>query len=259
MTPRLRFHVAMFLIALAMAATQLHAQIGPGARMRRSLEQPPDQANQTPSPEPMPVPTNYPAGTMSGVLYKPSPSVPMPPTQQPTQQTSGPLPHSLLDEPAAPAQIELSADSLTINAANASLSEVLRKVAADSGMQVEGNTRDERVFGVYGPGKPEDVLSALLYDSGYNMIMVGSTADGAPRKLVLSSRTAASPVQTTFAARSNEEDEEESPMEPPQQPSPVPMMQTTPGIPGQPRTPQQMLEELQRMRQGQQAPEAPQN
>ena len=95
----------------------------------------------------------------------------------------------MLDEPAAPAQIQLAGDQLSIHANNASLSEVIRQVAGQTGMQVEGNSRDQRVFGAYGPGSPPEVLSALLYDSGYNVVMVGSTADGAPRRLVLSART----------------------------------------------------------------------
>jgi len=173
----------------------------------------------------------------------------------------GNVPRSLLDEPASPAQISISGNQLLINANNASLTAVLHQVATSTGMQVEGNTRDERVFGSYGPANPEEVLSALLYDSGYNMIMVGSTADGAPRRLELSTRTSGGTAQVaTAAVRNNEEEEEEAPAEPP--PQLGPSMQTAapgmpPGQPGQPRTPQQMLEELQRMHQGQQPQEIP--
>jgi hypothetical protein len=171
------------------------------------------------------------------------------------------VPRSLLDEPASPAQINISGNRLLINANNASLTQVIHQVASDTGMQVEGNTRDERVFGSYGPGSPEEVLSALLYDSGYNMIMVGSTADGAPRRLVLSTRAAGGTTQVATGAvrnsNSNEEEEEEAPAEPPPQPGPS-MQTAAPGLPpGQPKTPQQMLEELQRMHQGQQPQDIP--
>ncbi len=173
----------------------------------------------------------------------------------------GTVPRSLLDEPASPAQINISGNRLLINANNASLTQVIHQVASDTGMQVEGNTRDERVFGSYGPGSPEEVLSALLYDSGYNMIMVGSTADGAPRRLVLSTRAAGGTTQVATGAvrnsNSNEEEEEEAPAEPPPQPGPS-MQTAAPGLPpGQPKTPQQMLEELQRMHQGQQPQDIP--
>ncbi len=167
--------------------------------------------------------------------------------------------HSMLDEPATPAQIQISGDRLSINATNASLSEVIREVAKDTGMQVEGNSRDERVFGSYGPGSPPEVLSALLYDSGYNVIMVGSTADGAPRRLVLSARGADSTQAAVTPAR-NSDDEDEEPPAQEVAPAPPPNPIAAPGVPpasGQPKTPQQMLEELQRMHQGQQAPELP--
>jgi hypothetical protein len=171
----------------------------------------------------------------------------------------------MLDEPATPAQIQISGDRLSINATNASLSDVIREVAKDTGMQVEGNSRDERVFGSYGPGSPPEVLSALLYDSGYNVIMVGSTADGAPRRLVLSTRGAESATQAAVTPARNSDDEDEEPpvQEAAPAPPPNPGLPGAPGVPGvpaasgQPKTPQQMLEELQKMHQGQQAPELP--
>jgi hypothetical protein len=128
-------------------------------------------------------------------------------------------------------------------------------------MQVEGNSRDERVFGSYGPGSPPEVLSALLYDSGYNVIMIGATADGAPRRLVLTTRSSGSSAPTTAAAtHAGDEDDEETPAEQPAPPTPNPPPPAATGLPpspGQPKTPQQMLEELQRMHQGQQPPDLP--
>ncbi len=159
--------------------------------------------------------------------------------------------------------MQLADDRLTITATNASLGDVIRDVAAKTGMQVEGNSRDERVFGVYGPGKPADVLSAILYDSGYNVLMVGSTSDGAPRRLVLSARSAeapGSPASQAPRAANNDDDEADTAEQPPIQPPAQPPNNTVPpqAIPGQVKTPQQMLEELQRMRQGvqQQAPQS---
>jgi hypothetical protein len=169
----------------------------------------------------------------------------------------------MFDEPATSARIEFTGDRLSINAANASLSEVIRQVAARTGMQVEGNSHDERVFGVYGPGSAPDVLSALLYDSGYNVIMVGRTVDGAPRRLVLSLRGAATASQgAAVATRNNDDEDDDVPQQEVQQPPPPPnpVLQAAPASPpvaGQPRTPQQMLEELQRMHAGQQSQDLP--
>ena len=250
MTLRLRFHVTMMVAGLCLASTHGLAQtIQSGTvdpeRMRAAL------AAQAARAAARSVPTQE-------VASKPNPGIPLATGPAPRSATG----RSLLDEPAVPAKIELSGDLLSINATNASLSEVIRQVATRTGMQVEGNSRDERVFGTYGPGSPPDVLSALLYDSGYNVIMVGSTAQGAPRRLVLSTRAAAVTANGPAApARTSDEDDEEAPAEAQQPPPPNPGLQTAPNLPpptpGQPKTPQQMLEELQRLHQGQQAPELP--
>ena len=180
-------------------------------------------------------------------------AVPMPAGSGSARGASSGRAHSLLDEPSTPAQVLLSGDKLSISATNASLSELIRSVAAKTGMQVEGNSRDERVFGVYGPGSPPDVLSALLYDSGYNVMMVGRTEDGAPRRLVLSPRSASVSQTSAAPASHNEDDDDEVPVEalPPQPPPPQQAAPAAPAAPaaGQPRTPQQMLQELQRLQQ----------
>ena len=187
-------------------------------------------------------------------------------SNNPVQSNAVPMPaasgaisghaHSLLDEPSTPAQVLVNGDRLSIKATNTSLSELIRSVAAKTGMQVEGNSRDERVFGVYGPGSPPEVLSSLLYDSGYNVLMVGRTEDGAPRRLVLSPRSAAVSQAGAAPASHAEDEDDEAPGEaPPQQPAPqqtVPTMPAAPAAGQPPRTPQQMLQELQRMQQNQQ-------
>lgn len=166
---------------------------------------------------------------------------------------------SLLDKPAQAAKITLAHGRLAVDADNSSLTEILHQLAASSGMTVDGISRDQRIFGKYGPGNPRDILSSLLDDAGYNVIMLGATSAGAPRELILSERTntpAATPEPNRIAQQDNE-DQEETPLnmnppagdEPPRPP--------VPPIPGQNpngsiRTPQQMLMELQQMRQRQQ-------
>jgi hypothetical protein len=159
----------------------------------------------------------------------------------------------MLDEPAAPATIDVTGGQLSIKATNASLSDVLRQVASRTGMQIEGNSHDQRVYGIYGPGLPDDVLSALLYDSGYNVLMVGSTVDGAPRRLVLSPRTAINPTQVANSQPVHNDDDDETPVEPPPPPpQPTQPQGTSTTNPGQVKTPQQMLQELQRLTRPQQ-------
>ena len=160
---------------------------------------------------------------------------------------------SLLDKPANPAKVEMAAGHLAILADNSSLTEILHQVTAASGMTVEGIGQDQRIFGNYGPGEPHEVLSALLHGSGYNVVMLGETAAGAPRQLTLSPRGAAvsnsGPSRSTQPEQDEEDDEVQA--QPTPEPPPQPPAQNAPGPQNGVRTPQQMLQELQQMRQQQ--------
>lgn len=101
---------------------------------------------------------------------------------QQAQVTAPPLP---TNEPAQPATVRLDHGQLTVQANNSDLAEILSHVASVSGMDIEGLKQTTRVFGVYGPGSPRDVLADLLSGMGYNFVMVGDLSDGSPRELVL--------------------------------------------------------------------------
>ena len=168
-------------------------------------------------------------------------------------------PRSMLDQAAKPPEIQLTDGKLTIQAVNSSLRAILDDLQQRTGTKVEGLSGDERIFGVYGPGNPQEVLAAVLDDSGYNVLIAGRKPDGSPREVVLSARAASATTpaapQRTQAAEENEDDSgEAAPAQfvPPPQPVPAP----TPGTPAQQpiKTPQQMLEELQRLRLGAAAP-----
>jgi hypothetical protein len=163
----------------------------------------------------------------------------------------------MLQQPAGEAQIVFSGDTLSIRADNSSLSAILHQVAGKSGMQIEGLSGDERVFGTFGPGTPRDVLADLLNGTAYNVVLLGDLSNGAPRQLILTPTTHGGaamppPPQVTTDEASNEP-------EPP--PEPAPSGTTPPPTPGV-KTPQQLFEQLQRMRsaQGQQVttPQDPQ-
>ncbi len=172
-------------------------------------------------------------------------------------------PSSLLDQsPAAPV-IQLAAGKLTIQAANSSLRAILDDLQTRTGTKIQGLSGDERIFGVYGPGNPQEVLSALLDDSGYNVLISGRNADGAPREIVLSAHAAGPPAGATAQGgtrtqASGEDDDSEGETTPVPQPAlfappqPVQPSGASTAPPGSPqqqiKTPQQMLEELQRMR-----------
>lgn len=90
---------------------------------------------------------------------------------------------------------------LTIEANNSRLTQILDDVSKKSGMILEGDVKDSRVYGNYGPQDPSAVLSELLVGLGYNIMIVGGANDDAPRKLILSHRdggpTPALPIKTT--------------------------------------------------------------
>ncbi|MFT4112134.1 hypothetical protein [Silvibacterium sp.] len=194
-----------------------------------------------------------------------------PPTQQASQPAASATPQqpaaaaanatapSLLTQPSQPAKVNLAAGKLSVEANNSSLTAILQQVASSSGMTINGMNKDERVFGVYGPGDPRDVLSELLEGSGYNIVMFGKTSVGTPSEITLSPRGAApSPAMNAPHPVTNDAADDDDSTPPPQQddnpqPPPQPAPQQNPQSNGNgARTPQQMFQELQQMRQQQQ-------
>ncbi|HTV15870.1 MAG TPA: hypothetical protein VME68_14210 [Acidobacteriaceae bacterium] len=130
-----------------------------------------------------------------------------------------------------PARITMTNGELTVKAQNSDLAATLQQIARSSGMSIEGLGRTTRVFGDYGPASPRDVLTDLLAGSGYNFVMVGSSASGAPAKLVLSEKsmgpvaqanTSPAAADDSDAADNNEADQE--PLGPGAIPHPSPQM-----------------------------------
>jgi hypothetical protein len=181
---------------------------------------------------------------------------------------------SLLDQPAKPAQVHVDDGKLSVKADNSALSDILHDISSQTGMTVDGLSRDQRVFGSYGPATPREILSALLDGMGYNVMMVGVLDNGAPRQLMLTLRTGGGAAAASGpgggggrqmpGVRQNAGDEDDDsasdqqdaqpPRPEPNPPEPAPQQdqQTPPaGQPGQIKTPQQMLQELQQIRQQQ--------
>ena len=235
--------LTLLVSVLVLAASQLCAQNVRG-RLRGEAGQA-NPAAQAPAPA---APAQQP---QSGAPAQPAAA------QQP--QSPAPVPQvapSMLQQPAGEAQIVFSGDTLSIRADNSSLSAILHQVAGKSGMQIEGLSGDERVFGSFGPGAPRDVLADLLNGTAYNLVLLGDLGDGAPRELILTPATRAgvaapppSPMTTTIDEAANEPDAEI----PQPQPEVPPAGTTPPPTPGV-KTPQQLFEQLQKMRSQQQQP-----
>jgi hypothetical protein len=184
------------------------------------------------------------------------------PTQgMPAAATAATAP-SLLDKPPQPATVTLDGGKLSVAANNSSLTDILHQLASSSGMSIDGLDKDTRVFGTYGPGSPRDILSTLLDGAGYNVMMVGDTASGTPRQLVLTVRSDA-PITPQPSHRAIEQDDDQDDAAPlntyppasdiePHPPTP-PADQTQQQNPnGTPKTPQQILQEMRQMRPQQQ-------
>jgi hypothetical protein len=103
------------------------------------------------------------------------------------------------DSAARPATVTLKNETLTVEAGNSDLNQILKNVADLSGMSIDGSIKSARVYGTYGPGSPIEVLTSLLVGSGYNFMMVGLTPEGVPRKLLLTVQDGASTTSPTPA------------------------------------------------------------
>jgi hypothetical protein len=253
------FQMTAILLAAASAGAQVMQ--APGTLPNgRQVPFPPQFSNHRQSPPGAIQPRPAPPQQAQPQQNQPQPAQPAAtPVPQTAAQTN--LPPSLLDKPPQPAKVTLQAGDLAVQADNSSLTQILHDLSSSTGMSVDGLSQDQRVFGSYGPASPRDVLSALLQDSGYNVMMVGATADGAPRQLLLTPRNEpALSSQPSRPSQSQADDVEDEPIAPADPntpppdavPSPHPPNTNQPSTPGAVHTPQEMLQELQQMRQQQQ-------
>ena len=100
-----------------------------------------------------------------------------------------------------PAVVKFDQNRLTIIANNADLGQILKQVTGETGMTVGGQAAAGVVFGTYGPGVATDVLRELLASSGYGYLLLGQTAAGAPRELILMRPGAGAASSQNSAAR----------------------------------------------------------
>jgi hypothetical protein len=164
---------------------------------------------------------------------QPPPPPPLPPAQQ----------------PASPAKIDFSHGTLKIDAQNSSLSQILKQISRQTGIQIQGLDQDERIYGQYGPDTVANTLTDLLDGSGYNYVMVGGGEGSPPSKLVLThgsgepasggSINGVSPPQSFTPPNGNGGDPSGQPVMPSAQPTNDPTA-------GQPKTPQEIFDQLRR-------------
>ena len=187
-----------------------------------------------------------------------------------------PPPPTLEQQAPTPPQVTYKNGQLAIDSRNATLSQVLRSVQAQTGASVEipPGAGNERVVATLGPGEPKDVLASLLNGSKFNYVILGEANNpGSVQKVILMASTGGTPAayvattaqntplppQPSQAVEPPEEDYQQA-SEPEVENQPAPNQPTLPGGENLTpdvtnpagRTPEQMLQELQRMQQQQQ-------
>ena len=165
-----------------------------------------------------------------------------------------PLPDWPVNDKAQPASVSWNGRDLTIAATNSSLQQILTDVSTATGVKVEGEQSDQRIFGSYGPAPAREVLSQLLDGSGYNVLIIGDKGEGTPRELVLSAKSHASsnPSGNVQPRQNSDDDVQDEPQPQPEPEQPNPLQRRFPMQPGQGRTPEQMQQEQQQRLQLQQ-------
>ena len=118
---------------------------------------------------------------------------------QPAAPEPAALPPKTLEQMAAvPPQVSYQGGQLTITARNSTLGDILKAVQAQTGAEIDlPGTGSDRVVGSFGPGPARDVLTALLYGTHFNYVVLGSETDPQSlNRVMLFAKTAAAAQPT---------------------------------------------------------------
>jgi hypothetical protein len=158
------------------------------------------------------------------------------------------------DAPSA-ASVTWNSQGLHVHATNSSLSQILHEISTETGAKIEGLSGDERVFGDYGPGPADNVLSQLLHGSAYDFLLLGDQGQGTPREVILTAhkrgpaRSANAGVnQPAPEVQPDEEGVAEPEVDEPVQPQPQFQPAPPPANPQEQMTPEQRMQLMQQQR-----------
>ena len=165
-----------------------------------------------------------------------TPAVAAQPAVAPATPPAPPAPNWPANQEPKPANITLDSRGLVIEASNSSLNQILKEVATDTGARLAGLGKDQRIFGVYGPGPAREVLSKLLDGTGYNVLLTGGQGAAPLTQIVLSTTGQAGQQPQAKAHPASEDDADDDDQqaeepEQPQQPQPVAQPQQPPPSP----------------------------
>jgi len=188
------------------------------------------------------------------------------PLQAVAVPTAPPQPDWPANDQPSEATVTWDSHGLRVVAANSSLAQIMKAISTQTGATLDGLGKDQRVFGIYGPGSARDVISQLLDGSGYNVLMIGDQGQGTPRQIILTPQSSAAPATPNVGNQNTANEEENEADQQAQQPEPQPPpQQQLPGQPGMPpgvpmRSQQQIMEQMQeRQREIQQQQQQQQN
>lgn len=98
--------------------------------------------------------------------------------RQSDPQSRAPRPDGLAEIPAGKVVVTYANGKLAISANNAPLGEILHAVCEKMGAALDLHSgADRRMFAIWGPGRPRDVLSSLLGDAQLDFVLVASAND----------------------------------------------------------------------------------
>lgn len=181
-----------------------------------------------------------------------------------SERTVPQLPATLLNSAPVKPNVTMEDGLLTIDAPNSTLSDVLNGVHKVTGATIEGAYPTERVAVRLGPGKPEQVISALLRGTPYDYVILGSLGrpdavtrvlltqgsqtggeapPGSPSEPAMRPQDAPPPQSADDAAVPPEEAQPSADSEP-EQPQPPPQAEQN-----QTKTPEQLFREMQQLEQ----------
>ena len=103
----------------------------------------------------------------------PAKNVRPPTAPQVPAQIMPPVPATLMNSAPVQPSVTMEGGMLTIDAPNSTLSDVLSGVRKATGAAIEGASPSERVAVRLGPGKPAQVISALLRGTPYDYVILG--------------------------------------------------------------------------------------
>ncbi len=115
-------------------------------------------------------------------------------------------PPTLEEQQPQPPDVTYNNGQLTINARNATLSQVLHSVQAKTGatIDVPASATGDRVAAVFGPGQPRDVLASLLNGTKFDYVILGINGNpGGVQRVILTPRQAGG-NQTTNVAQTQQ-------------------------------------------------------